>query len=31
VRAFAIEQLSARDGEAELLGTFADWQQALSA
>lgn len=30
VRAFAVERLSAGDGSADLLGTFADWEQALS-
>ena len=31
VRAFAVDQLSAGDGQAELLGVFADWERALSA
>jgi Ser/Thr protein kinase RdoA (MazF antagonist) len=31
VRAFAVEQLSARGDRAELLATFADWEQAVSA
>jgi 5-methylthioribose kinase len=31
VRAFAVEQLSGSGGKAQLLGTFADWEKALSA